>query len=302
MLELSGPSLKEWMRLSYGGDTINTAVYLARLGASPFYVSALGADLYSDTLLQELPKEGVRTDYILQHPCRLPGLYAIQTDDVGERHFHYWRGESAVRAFFDLQDAERALAFAEDADWLYLSGITLSLFDGPGRARLGEVAARVRRRGGQVAFDPNYRPRGWPDAETAREAVELFARHVTLAMPTSEDENELFGKQPDAAHAARWIKWGASQVAIKRGRDGACLFGEFGGLSGHAVPVVSAVDAVDTTGAGDSFNSAFMGAIIAGSGYERAAIAGNALAGTVIQYPGAVIPAEYMPNSVLAFH
>ena len=67
---------------------------------------------------------------------RVCGLYAIQTDAVGERSFTYWRGQSAARDLLRLPGSAEALARAETASLLYLSGITLSLFDAADRDRL----------------------------------------------------------------------------------------------------------------------------------------------------------------------
>lgn len=71
----------------YGGDTLNTAVYLARLGAKVDYVTALGDDPYSEGMIQAWQAEGVGTDLVIRAPGRLLGLYVIETDARGERRF-----------------------------------------------------------------------------------------------------------------------------------------------------------------------------------------------------------------------
>lgn len=299
LLELSHPQ-GQGDRLGLGGDTLNTAIYLARLGTAPHFISALGADPYSARLVRQCEEECVQVGHILRHPTRLPGLYAIQTDHAGERSFHYWRGESAARALFELEGAAEALAFASQADWLYLSGITLSIFDPAGRAALGEVARAVRARGGEVVFDPNYRPRGWESPQEARDAIAAFAAHVTLALPTIDDENALFGQLGSAQHADRWAGWGVRQVAMKCGASGAILFGETGGAEGQRIPVETEILPVDTTGAGDSFNAAFIAGRISGYGPVEAAMVGNRLAGRVISYPGAIVPAGAMAPEMAA--
>jgi len=283
-------------RLGFGGDTLNTAIYLARLGHSPDFISALGTDPYSDHLLRQWEKECVQVGHVLRHPDRLAGLYAIQTDHAGERSFYYWRENSAARAFFEMEGASDALAFAREADWLYLSGITLSIFDDNARRTLVELADEVAARGGEVVFDPNYRARGWRDAQEARMALADIGHHVTLALPTIEDENALYGQTGGAAHAARWTGWGARQVVLKCGAQGAILYGETGGKDGVRVPVEATVKPVDTTGAGDSFNAAFIAARASGETTEAAARASNRLAGAVIQHRGAIIAREAMPD------
>ena len=78
-------------QLASGGDTLNTAVYLARQGVAVDYVTALGDDPYSDEMLARWQAEGVGTGLVPRLPGRVPGLYMIRTDDRGERTFHYWR-------------------------------------------------------------------------------------------------------------------------------------------------------------------------------------------------------------------
>src|ERR1043165_10280197 len=88
--------------LSFGGDTFNTAVYLARAGIPAAYASAMGDDPYSAGLLSLAVAEGVNTDLIVRVPGRMPGLYMIETDAKGERKFYYWRDTSPARDLFEL--------------------------------------------------------------------------------------------------------------------------------------------------------------------------------------------------------
>src|SRR4051812_50110599 len=79
---------------SYGGDTLNTAIYLARLGVAVDYVTALGDDPWSDEMIAGWAAEGIGTEQVARVPGRVPGLYIIQTDARGERSFLYWRGNA----------------------------------------------------------------------------------------------------------------------------------------------------------------------------------------------------------------
>ncbi|MCK5444907.1 MAG: sugar kinase, partial [Rhodospirillaceae bacterium] len=93
MVELS-PDMQAGAKnctLNFGGDTLNTAVYLARLGQSVSYVTVLSDDPFSDTMIDAWAREGIDTTMTTRLPGRLPGLYAITTDATGERSFHYWR-------------------------------------------------------------------------------------------------------------------------------------------------------------------------------------------------------------------
>ncbi|WP_368039768.1 sugar kinase, partial [Sphingomonas bacterium] len=167
MIELSGGAPAGW-RLGFGGDTLNTAVHLARLGGEVAFMTAIGDDPFSDDLRRAWAGEGVDTALVLTDPDRRAGLYAITNDPDGERHFTYWRGEAAARRLFALPGTDAALALAEGADLLVFSMISLAILPAAGRRALFDLADQVRARGGRVAFDSNYRPALWPDADEAR--------------------------------------------------------------------------------------------------------------------------------------
>ena len=193
----------DW-RLNHAGDVFNTALTMRRLGVPVAFLSALGADPFSVEMRATWLHEQIDTSMVLTDPTRLPGLYAIRTDVDGERSFYYWRERSAVRRLFELPGIEAAIAHACDARLLYLSGITLSLFQDPERARLLEIARTVRARGGRVVFDPNYRAAGWPDQCAARTAFEALAGAASIVLPTFSDEHQLFGDATAERTAQRY--------------------------------------------------------------------------------------------------
>src|SRR5579859_2093797 len=238
----------------FGGDTLNTALYLSRLGVDASYVTALGDDALSEAMLTSWQSEGIKTDLVTRVAGRLPGLYMIERDARGERTFLYWRDRAPARELFDRADApllDRLARF----DWLYLSGISLSLYGDSGRARLRELLATTRKNGGKVAFDGNYRPRGWGDAATARRAFTEILPLVDLALPTFEDEQALFGDETLEACIERLRRASIKEIVVKRGAQG-CVIADGGDTSDVLPP--SVVQPVDTTAAGDSFNAAYL--------------------------------------------
>jgi 2-dehydro-3-deoxygluconokinase len=292
MIELRHRSAAE-LDLAYGGDTLNTAVYLARLtsgrGVQVDYVTALGDDAYSDAMLRVWRAEGIGTDLVARLPGRLPGLYTIRTDAEGERSFTYWRSASAARHMLRGERAEQVATALEGYDLLYLSGITLSILDPPQREALVAIADRVRERGGRVAFDGNYRPVGWPDPETARAAFDEMLERVDIALPTLDDEQALFPVADAMDCADRLHRRGIAEVAIKLGKAGCFLSSaEFTG----EIPAEPAEAVVDSTAAGDSFNAGYLAARLFGADPQGAGRLGNRLAARVIAHPGAIIPAD----------
>ncbi|WP_339346416.1 sugar kinase [uncultured Sphingomonas sp.] len=287
MLELSRRSANEaaaW-HLGYGGDTLNTAIHLARGGDRVAYLTALGTDPFSQTLRSDWQDEGLDTSLILTDPARLPGLYAIRTDSVGERTFSYWRAESAARQVFALPDAQSALASAERADLLVFSLISLAILPNEGRSVLLALAKRMRDRGKQVAFDGNYRPKLWTDAAEARLWRDQAIACCSIGLPTLEDEIAIQGVSSEAAEtAARWHATGAGAVIVKMGPQG-CLLPD-----GEALPPPRHLMPVDTSGAGDAFNAGYLHALLRGADQRAAALAGHRLAGWVVMRAGAVPP------------
>lgn len=301
MIELSesaaapGGALQESaaaMTRTFGGDTLNTAVYLARSlpgGAGAVsYVTALGKDPFSEEMIAAWRAEGLRTDLVARLPDRLPGLYIIRTDAQGERTFHYWRSAAAARAMLEEDAATRLADSLAGFDLIYLSGITLGILDADSRARLHALLERLRESGSRIAFDTNYRPRLWCDRAEAQEAVRRTAASADIALPTHEDEAALFGDPSPEATAERLHGLGVGEVVVKCGNS-PCLVSLEG--QQHWVGGETVERPVDTTAAGDSFNGAYLAARLTGADAPEAAAAAHRLAGRVITIKGAIIPA-----------
>lgn len=280
------------LTMGFGGDTLNTAVYLARLGTPVDYVTALGDDTISEDMIAAWAAEGVGTGHVLRVPNRLPGLYLIETDSSGERRFLYWRDRAPARELFALPQTPELSKALEGYGIVYLSGISIAILGEQGRERLFEVLQRVRARGGKVAFDTNWRPRLWPDIETARVAFDRMLRLTDIALPGVTDLRDLYGDADADAVLARVRDAGVSEIVLKLEQPG-CVVIENG--EAVEVPALKVATVVDTTAAGDSFSAGYLAARLRGEGPADAARAAHRLAAAVIQHRGAIIPREAMP-------
>ena len=298
MLELSrqtagqvGRSLS--MNMSYGGDTLNSAVYLGRQGIDVDFVTALGDDPMSAWMVEQWRGDGVGCDHIDYQPNGVPGMYIIETDSQGERSFYYWRDNAPARRLLDDPLKAKAL-FAQlaDRDWLCLSGITLAIYSEPSRQLLFDLLMDYRSNGGKVVFDSNYRPKLWSNQQATRDAYEAMYRLTDLALPTIEDEQQLFGDVDYNAVVERLRCCGVEEIALKMGERGCLVVGD----SGEELVAANKVSVVDTTSAGDSFNAGYLAARLKGLSVVDAARNGHRLASVVIQHRGAIIPLDAMPT------
>jgi len=285
------------MRQGFGGDTLNTAIYLNRLcrreGVAIDYLTAVGDDPLSQAMRARWREDGVGDGRVRVLADRLPGLYMIQTDAQGERSFLYWRGESAARHCFDGPGADELLAALGDYHTLYLSGISLAILTVEGRERLLEALRQARGRGTRIVFDNNYRPRLWPGAADARRHHEALLGMVDIALVTWEDDVAVFGFATPQQLFSHYAGLGVGEVVVKRGARSCLLHTADGRAEVEPEPVEQVVD---TTAAGDAFSAAYLAARLHGGGPEAAARWGHRLAGRVIQHPGALMPLAAMPS------
>jgi 2-dehydro-3-deoxygluconokinase len=302
MLELQGQAFGT-MQQTFGGDTLNTAVYLARCGRAQglrvSYATALGDDGLSAGMLQRWREEGLQLDAVRIIPGRLPGLYLIEVDAQGERRFSYWRDQAAARAYFECEDGSTPLeqqAQAGDIDALYFSGISLAILPRAGRERLLALARRMRERGAMVVFDNNYRPRLWADVAKAREAFAAAYAQASIALVTLDDEQALWGEPVAQRQLERTLAMACAELVVKRGAAPTLL--RLAGAAVQHLPTEPVARVVDTTAAGDSFAGAYLAARLRPPAARDAVVKGQRLAACVIQHPGALVASAAMAHLV----
>ncbi|MEX3020414.1 sugar kinase [Kluyvera sp. STS39-E] len=297
MIELSEKGAQ--VNRGFGGDTLNTSVYIARQVSSAElsvnYVTALGTDTFSQQMMDAWQAENVNTDLIQRMSDRMPGLYYIETDDTGERTFYYWRNEAAAKFWLESEQSAAICEQLAGFDYLYLSGISLAILSPASREKLLSLLKQCRANGGKVIFDNNYRPRLWTSKEETQKVYQQMLECTDIAFLTLDDEDALWGEKPVDEVIARTHAAGVNEVVVKRGAD-SCLVS----VAGEALVDVAAVKlpkekVVDTTAAGDSFSAGYLSVRLTGGDAQAAAKRGHLTASTVIQHRGAIIPRDAMP-------
>lgn len=284
------------LKQSFGGDTLNTALYLSRLtqqhGVTTAYVTGLGKDPFSKEMLANWQQEGLNTDLVQISDNKLPGIYAIETAPDGERSFFYWRNDSAAKYWLRDGSVESFAAALSQNQVIYLSGISLAILPTDCREKLVELLTLCRKDGVKVAFDNNFRPALWESLDAARDMYASILRLTDIAFLTFDDEVMLYGDSEEQQAIERTQAFGVKEIVVKRGAQECYVVTPNDFI---AVPVVKVSNVVDTTAAGDSFSAGYLAKRLTGGSTVDSAVAGHTLAGTVIQHRGAIIPRDAMP-------
>jgi 2-dehydro-3-deoxygluconokinase len=288
----------ETLRQRFGGDVLNTLVLLARLNRSVGFVSKVGDDPFGAGLLSKWQEEGIDT-----RNCPLVeginGIYFISVDRNGEREFSYRREGSAASS---LSLADIDASYLCGAKVILLSGITQALSESAQAATVG--AARLARENGVVvAFDPNYRPALWRQRaayqglpqdgglQLAQKAVQELLPYVDILLPSFPADRALWPQEAelidDLIEALRQL--GPPLIGIKSGSTGAHIVE--GNMRRH-VAEIAVEKVVDSTGAGDTWNAAFLHGLLCGGNASEAASYANRLAAWKLAYRGAIPPRQ----------
>lgn len=278
MVELSHSSANA-LKMGFAGDSSNACIYLKRTAPDidVQYLTALGDDHYSEAILQMWRDEGIDTSLVQQLPGELPGLSIIQNTPDGERSFYYWRGQSAFKQLPNLLPE-----FLPDTDYLYVSGITLAATIPEKRSQLVSLLQETVKRGTRLIFDPNYRARLWA-SEDAMRVIESVLPLTHLFLTSDEDLEQLTRDPEDLLATARSS---CTEVVLRRGASPCIIWSE-----GMQVEIATQkVTALDTTGAGDSFNGTYIGHRLSGDDVTTSARQAHGVAANVVQHKGAITP------------
>jgi len=249
-------AVPERIEPAVGGNGAIFAVAARRLGLSCALIGKVGRDFFGDWLLSRLNEEGVGTALVRRGARGTSSTVALVREG-GERAFlHYIGANSALKAA-DLREVPRCR-------WLHFSSMFLLPGVGPGAVE--RTLGAARRSGAVTSLDIAWDPAGkWAMGDCLREA-DYF-------LPNMDEAAAITGKEDPEGAARRLVAMGARNVIIKLGRRGSFVLGE--GLEPFEAPGFG-VEAVNSTGAGDTFDAALVYALLHGMELQRAALLANA--------------------------
>lgn len=266
--------------VGWGGDTSNFCIAASRAGARVGYLTRLGADEFGESFLNLWRREGIDTRRIVRDPDAFTAAYFISRK---ERHhyFTYFRRDSAASR---MTPGFLPTDYIAGARLLHVSGISQAISASACDTVFAAMAI-ARSAGRLVSYDPNFRPKLWP-LDRARAVIHETCRQADLIFPSLDDARQLSGLATAEDIAKFYLKLGPKIAVIKLGAEGALLATAEGLRLFPPYPV----DAVDMSGAGDTFDGAFAAAYLAGRPLEACMRFANAAAAITTTGLGCVTP------------
>ncbi len=269
---------KDTIHPGIGGDAANTAVAAHRAGATAGVLTHLGTDGFGDHILEFFAEEGLDTSRVQQSEAAPTGLYFIEYGPDGHR-FSYRRAGSAAS---QIQPGDFDENMFNNISFLHFSGITQAISPSSCAASL-RAAELARNAGARVSFDTNLRLNLWT-AEKARAAMLKTLPLTDIVFPSVEDAEALLGTTSSDEICDYFLNAGVDLVVLTLGEDGAVVADK------NAVTAIDPVPAklVDATGAGDTFDGAFLAEMSRGSDPVTSARFACAAASRCVEHVGAM--------------
>lgn len=280
MVEFAETGRAGLYRQGIGGDVSNVAIAAARQGAAAAMLTAIGEDPFGDRLIEAWRAEGVDAAAVRRDPGAATGIYFIGQGPDGPAFTYARAGSAASR----ITPADLDEAVVREAAILHVSGISLAIGDGPADTVFRAIAV-AREAGVRVSVDTNLRLSLWP-LDRARAVIHGAVARADIALPGLDDARRLTGKDDPDAICDVYLALGPSVVALTLGAEGALL-----ATPDRRVRIPAPrVDALDTSGAGDCFDGAFLAELAAGREPEAAARYAVVAAALSTRGHGAVAP------------
>jgi sugar/nucleoside kinase (ribokinase family) len=262
----------EPIRLASGGDCLNAAIGLRRLGLSVGFAGLVGRDHWGDFLASVIEREGIDGRGLQRTEEAGTCTVLVAINSQGERTFFYHGGANDRFSLAEVDPALVAEARAVHVGGTYL----LPRFDGEGAAALFRGA---RAQGKLTTMDVTWDVEGkWLST------IAPCLPHLDWFLPSTKEAGKITGRSEPEDMAAFLRERGVANVVIKLGERGCYVLPA--GRAGFFMPAFD-VPVVDTTGAGDSFVAGFLTGLLRGWAPERCARLACAAAALNIQKVGA---------------
>jgi sugar/nucleoside kinase (ribokinase family) len=261
---------------STGGDALNVAITLTKLGANPVLSGLIGNDSNGDFVLNHLIEVGVDVRGVSRHPSEGTAVSYILIEEGGSRHFIV---STVLCDLFRYEDIPQALI--EEADIVYFgSAMCMEAMDRGGAAALFKKAHSL----GKTTMADTAAVNPYRSSEYYLKLLDPMLKETDIFIPSYEEASAITGREDIAGIRDVLASYGFTLLIIKLGAKG-CYVTDF--KQEWTIPTFTDFKPVDTTGAGDSFTGGFIRGLLAGWSPETAAVFANAVASFNVTKVGA---------------
>ncbi|MBS7653865.1 MAG: sugar kinase [Candidatus Bathyarchaeia archaeon] len=269
-------------RRGWGGDTSNFIVAVARLGVKAGYICRIGNDEFGKSFLELWHNEGIDVSQVIIEEGGFTAVYFISLLPGGGHDFTYYRKNSAASHF---SPSDLNPDYLSGIKVFHSSGISMAISESC-RETVFKAVEIVKANGGIFSFDVNFRPKLWPP-QIAKPYIEKIMVKADLIFMSKEDASLLYGDTETDKIIKRIYSFAKPKVfVIKMGGEGCLILNDKEKID---VPSFK-VNVVDTTGAGDAFDGAFIVGLLEGKALEEIGIFANAVGALTTTALGAVAP------------
>ena len=245
------------------GIFIRTA---ARMGAEAGIISGVGKDGFGKCILDHLKADGVDVSHVLESEKGSTGVAFVMYYSNGEREFiFHWDHTPAVEA--KMPD----VSTLGDTSYFHMMGCALTSSKLYAKEIVKTMHA-MKERGVKISFDPNIRVEHMKEAEDYA-IIQEVVNATNVFMPGVSELKLVTGEEDIDKAVEKCFSYPQMEtVVLKNGSKGSTIYTRDTVIKADAYPV----EAVDATGAGDSFDGAFIASLALGRTLEEAAKAGAA--------------------------
>lgn len=260
--------------LSFGGDALNEAVVLSRLGKKVQLISKVGKDEAGARVMDYAEGCGLATECIIQEEGLTTGINIVLLDEKGERHF-LTNPQGSLRKLA-LEDI---LPYADAmGDVVSFASIFVSpLLDIPA---MEQLFARIKEKPGRVLMADMTKAKNGERLEDIR----CLLPYIDYVLPNEDEIALLTGICDSRKNAELLVEAGVGCAVVKCGAKGCIIATKEAVLE---VPACSIKELVDTTGAGDCFAAGFLWALSEGYSLEDCGRMACAVASCSVEKVGA---------------
>lgn len=232
-----------------GGAPANVAAAAAKLGARASVITQVGRDAFGDYIVETLEHAGVGTEKIFRTTQANTALAFVSLTEAGERSFSFYRKPCA-----DLLLSEDKIQPGLFADCYALHFCSVDLIESPMKHSHRKAITLAKEAGAVISFDPNVRLPLFDQPEDCRRAVLEFLPYADIVKVSDDELQFLFGSEDIETVKQTVFGAGARMLVLTRGAAGSAAYTRDSAATAAGIPV----QAVDTTGAGDSHIGAFL--------------------------------------------